>query len=176
MQPANDKVGNNGFTLLEMVITLILAGVLMAIAGMGLVMGVQGFIFARENTVTSQKVQLSFARMDREFSSLTRIDQNLFDSPSPSMLYENISGKNVIVWKENSLRLCNTDVPDACTQTLLDRVNSADISLKQKDDSDWTTAMDIDLLHRISVQIILARTGPGRSTITFNHDIFPRRP
>jgi prepilin-type N-terminal cleavage/methylation domain-containing protein len=51
--------GNGGFTLIEIVISLVVAGILAAIAGMGIVSAISGYAAVRENVSLSQKMQLA---------------------------------------------------------------------------------------------------------------------
>ncbi len=74
------KMSNEkGFTVVEAIISLILVGILIAVAGMALVRGMQGYVFARENTVISQKARLVMARMSRELMELSAIDTSNSD-------------------------------------------------------------------------------------------------
>ena len=51
-----------GFTLIEVVLSLIIVGMMAAIAGMGIVTGTKGYVMARENAHIAQKAQLAMAR------------------------------------------------------------------------------------------------------------------
>jgi prepilin-type N-terminal cleavage/methylation domain-containing protein len=62
MNPAD----NHGFTLIEVIASLLLMGILAAVAGMGIVTGVQGYLLASENTAISQKAQAALGRLTRE--------------------------------------------------------------------------------------------------------------
>lgn len=55
-----------GFTLIEMIVVLIIVGILAAGVGMGIVIGVQGYIFSKENAAITEKTQLALARINRE--------------------------------------------------------------------------------------------------------------
>ena len=77
MRPGNKK---GGFTLLEVVLSLILAGIIGTIAGLGLVQFTKGFIFAKRNTVTAQKGQMTTSRLMKEFGAITSI----LSSPAPT--------------------------------------------------------------------------------------------
>lgn len=62
-----------GFTLIEVVVSLVLIGILAAIAGMGLSMIAEGYVFAKLNAETVQKAQIAMARMVKELGSATTI-------------------------------------------------------------------------------------------------------
>lgn len=56
------------FTLVEFVAALIITGVLLSLAGLGLVSVARGFERARTSGETAQKAQLAVARMTRELT------------------------------------------------------------------------------------------------------------
>ncbi len=60
-----------GLTLIEMIASLVLVSILVAIAGAGLVNLSESFLFARATADTTQKAQLAMARMTKEFEHLT---------------------------------------------------------------------------------------------------------
>ena len=55
-----------GFTLIEMIAVLVIVGILAALAGLGIVTGVQGYLFSKDNAAVSEKAQLAMARISRE--------------------------------------------------------------------------------------------------------------
>ena len=65
---------------MEVVLSLILASIIGTIAGLGLVQFTKGFIFAKRNTVTAQKGQITLSRLIKEFGAITSIPS----SPAPS--------------------------------------------------------------------------------------------
>lgn len=55
-----------GFTLIEVVVVLVLVGILTALAGSGFVIGVRGYLMATENAAITQKAELALSRLARE--------------------------------------------------------------------------------------------------------------
>lgn len=55
-----------GFTLIEMIVVMVLVGILAAGAGLGIVTMAQGYIFSKDNAEVSEKAQLAMARISRE--------------------------------------------------------------------------------------------------------------
>ncbi len=60
------KLSSKGFTLIELIFTLILAGILVAAVGIGIVQVVQGFMFTKENAAVLQKGQMAVSRISIE--------------------------------------------------------------------------------------------------------------
>jgi len=67
------KLSQNGFTLIEVVVSLVLVGVIAVVIGMGLVKATQGFLFTRMNTATLQKGQMSMTRISQEMKNVVSI-------------------------------------------------------------------------------------------------------
>jgi len=69
----------SGFTLIEAIVSLILVGIMAAVAGIGLVYVVQGYLFTRANAATLQKGQIAMSRISLELKNIS-----LVSSPSTS--------------------------------------------------------------------------------------------
>jgi len=64
------KSDEKGFTLIEVIVTLVLVGITTALAGMWIVSVANGYVFAKMNANTVQKGQLAMARLTKEFSAM----------------------------------------------------------------------------------------------------------
>ncbi|QTA79333.1 Prepilin-type cleavage/methylation domain-containing protein [Desulfonema limicola] len=62
-----------GFTLLEVVITLILMSIIGSLSGLGLIQIVDGFLLSKYNTETAQKSQMAMTRLIKEIQSIEYI-------------------------------------------------------------------------------------------------------
>ena len=62
-----------GFTLIEIIVTLILLGIMGTILGIMISRGAQGYFMAKETNVLSQKAQLAMDRMILEFEDISAI-------------------------------------------------------------------------------------------------------
>jgi prepilin-type N-terminal cleavage/methylation domain-containing protein len=67
MKPRYSK--NRGFTLVELIASLILVGLLGAVAGMGIVQMTDGFMFSKKNTESGRTARLVMARLVKELQS-----------------------------------------------------------------------------------------------------------
>ena len=63
----------NGFTLVEVVVSLVLLGIMGAIVGMGMVNIVGSYFFSARNLVTAQKSTLAISRLEKELSTVRAI-------------------------------------------------------------------------------------------------------
>jgi prepilin-type N-terminal cleavage/methylation domain-containing protein len=61
-----DKHRQKGFTLIELIAVLLIISIMTALAGMGIVTAVQGYLFSKDNTIISEKTQLAVTRINRE--------------------------------------------------------------------------------------------------------------
>ncbi|MBN1663708.1 MAG: type II secretion system protein [Deltaproteobacteria bacterium] len=62
-----------GFTLIEVIVSLILVGILAAVGGMAIVQAVQGYMAVRNNATITQKAELAMARITREIVDMTTL-------------------------------------------------------------------------------------------------------
>lgn len=125
----------DGFTLIEVIVSLIIMGFVGAIAGMGIVQIVDGYILAKESSETVQKSQIAMTRLMKEFHSLTGIDDVTLPSIS-GITYIRNDGSHTLSY-EAELGLILLD-----DNTLLDNVRF--FSLKYYDKYDDPTPVDSD--------------------------------
>ena len=159
-----------GFTLIEVIASLIIMGCIGAIAGMGIVHVVDGYVLAKQSSEAVQKSRIAITRLTKEFQSLTEIA----DSPGPSsaglmyfrddrihsLVYTPETGE---IWIDNGL--------------LLDEVNF--FSLTYHDQYDDPKPNPSDPLSGFSedtqlVDIFLKVNGPGSATYQFETRVFLR--
>jgi prepilin-type N-terminal cleavage/methylation domain-containing protein len=73
----NRKSGEKGFTLIEVIVTLVLVGITAALAGMWIVSVANGYVFAKANAKTAQSGQLAMTRLAKEFSAIKSVDSSI---------------------------------------------------------------------------------------------------
>lgn len=106
----------NGFSLLELIAVLLLAGVLVLSAAISLLPITEGLVQVRDNVSSAQKAQFAMIRLVREFSTIT----NVVDSGTHSITYDFLdpSGtgiRHTLDWSGQAgdpLRLENTPLFD----------------------------------------------------------------
>ncbi len=83
-----------GFTLIEIMVSLVLVGLIASIAGTSVIMGMRGYLFA-ENDVITQKAQLALNRLNREFIELIRYQGRRYRLKALSHLRSSIADAGV---------------------------------------------------------------------------------
>lgn len=154
-----------GFTLIEIVATLVLLGIMGALAGFGIVKISQGYNFARQNVETAQKAQVAITRITKELSATTGITAASADSisysrrespDSPTIL------NNVIDHSGGSVRI---NVNGAGAVILVDNVT--DLSFTYLDIAGENPGTPADV-RRIGFSITM--TGAGGTEIVFDEN------
>ncbi len=64
----------SGFTLIEIIASLVLISIMATVAGSWIVLGAKGYIFTRENSAITQKAGMIMARIGRELTELSAVD------------------------------------------------------------------------------------------------------
>lgn len=64
---------SSGFTLFEVIVVLLLMGILAVGLSVGLVRGIEHYIFAQQASEMSQKAQLAMARIKKELTDVTAV-------------------------------------------------------------------------------------------------------
>jgi len=160
------KSDEKGFTLIEVIVTLILVGITAALAGMWIVSVVNGYIFTKMNASTVQKAQLSMTRLAKEFvaitavtaSSDTGITYTRTDNTLGSVTGQSVSkiGSNLKMNTNNTL----TDSVSAFSLAYCDSLNSSCVTT-------WSSTSRI-------IQIKLTLTAGNNTPVEFVQRVTPR--
>ncbi|MFY9943806.1 MAG: prepilin-type N-terminal cleavage/methylation domain-containing protein, partial [Desulfobacterales bacterium] len=175
-----------GFTLVEVVASLLIVGILGAIAGMGLVTGMRGYMQAKENGHLSQKAQVAMARIKRELMEITAVIVGE-DGTEPWVIFDNPAGRQALRKTGKIVQLfildsTKTDLDGVTGDTLIDQVDQErpekSFEIKYKNGSEnWTIGDNFDLLSSVEVNLVLRRA-EGRAgdegTVIFSTVINPR--
>ena len=171
-----------GFTLVEVIASLVIVGILGAIAGMGIVTGMRGYLQAKENGHLAQKAQIALTRINRELIGLTDVVAR-DDSSDPWVIFDNPPplGRQAIAKVGDELRLFSlsggaTNLSGATGDTLIDQVDSFSIEY-YTGENPWVIADGINLLSTVKMDFDLRRK-EGREgeagTVPFSTTINPR--
>ena len=63
------RPNQEGFTLIETIVSIVVMTIIAAIAGVGLVEMAKGYTFSRKNALTTQQGQIAMARLKKEISN-----------------------------------------------------------------------------------------------------------
>ena len=86
-----------GFTLIEIIVSLVLVGIIGVFAGMGLVSIVEGFIFTKMNAETAQKGQAAMTRLVKEFNFISSVTSGTDTSINFTSYKAGVAGTHVLV-------------------------------------------------------------------------------
>ena len=170
------KKHETGFTIIELIVSLVLVGIMASVAGMGIVAGVRGYLFAKDNAAISGKAQLAMSRMNRTFMEV--LDITTVGTSPTRVTYNRLSGG---VSTQETLYLNTTDNTIKIAaggntsggDTLVDHVSSLVLTYK-KGAANWVPGTDdFSLLSNVGVTLVLTRPSGG-SNLTFSTVITPR--
>ncbi|MBF0395233.1 MAG: prepilin-type N-terminal cleavage/methylation domain-containing protein [Desulfobacterales bacterium] len=156
-----------GFTLIEIIVSLILIGILAAATSLGIGSSIQGYMFNVENVRIVQKAENIILRLNRELSEVTALDSSIDGSKGyiryalggESPLYKVINiAANDLQLRENASANCTNST---CTaRILLDKVSSFAVQYEYPNPSvkwnDYPPA-DFSTLLRIKATVKLTR-------------------
>jgi prepilin-type N-terminal cleavage/methylation domain-containing protein len=179
-----------GFTLIEIMVSLVLVGVIAAIAGTSVITATRSYLFARENDAITQKAQLAIGRLNREFIELS--DVKAVNDSQPYLIYEVPSRTaGVLADRRAIARVGNTvqmffNVPgttlsgltgDILVDGVVDRTDGKKPFSIARNPSGivnlWNMGDDIRNLFALSVHLELARPDTG-GTVVFDTTVSPR--
>ncbi|MEW5724378.1 MAG: type II secretion system protein [Thermodesulfobacteriota bacterium] len=154
---------NGGFTLIEIIVTLLIVAVLGALAGLGLTQISEAFLQTKEATAMAQKAQLALPRFQRAVGQMT----DLTDAQNDELTLKRKAGQNEVserFWVSNGVLYLNND-------PLADNVAGLSLSYRKSDGAAWTATAPLSTL--AFVEISLTLNGP-ESTRTFSTKVNPR--
>ena len=165
----------SGFTLIEIMVSLVLVGLIASIAGTSVIMGAQAYLFARENNAITQKAQLAMNRINREFIELSDVK----DANSTCTVYDSPYGRRAIakvggaVYLFSNLAPTTTTCPSSGGDILVDGVQTLSIMYNPSYGvSLWSIGQDIRNLYALSAQLVLARA--DAQAVSFYTTVSPR--
>ncbi len=172
-----------GFTLVEIILSIILLGVLAGVAGLFLVTGVKGFVLSKQNSVLAQKANLALGRMTKELTveleevaSLTSSAGNVI-----GVSFENAAGtrRNLLLTgsgarKSLMLNTGSTAPTSSDDEVLIDNVSDFALDFNQADGSAWSAADDLSELSLVGISLTLFANDADTDTRTFTSAANPR--
>ncbi len=163
-----------GFTLIEIIAVLVIGGIMMTVAGMAIVTGMKGYLFARDNASITQNAQLAMARMGRELIELTDVT-----SAEPSSItFSRIDGNLQTIYldsDDDTIKIfLGANPPNGEGDILVNRVNSLSLTYNPNEGaSAWDVGIKIQSLYAIKIKLELERY-EGDNDIEFSTTVNPR--
>lgn len=177
----------NGFTLIEIITTLVLLGGIVLVAGLAIIQGVEGFTLARENADLSQKAQLAFGRINREFENL--IDISLVNETGEQYICYSLRTESqgpdqnrCIGRVDDEIRIINGTTPPAVNtgHILTDQVSDFKLDFYLAGDDvtaagTWITTSPITDLNLIKIGITFDHKTLKDISLNLETFVIPRR-
>ena len=169
-----------GFTLFEIIITLILVGIVSAVAGLGIVSFVEGYLFVKDNSIVAGKAQVALARITRELTDLHSIPSPTSNAATTSITFDKVSGATSIGLGGNgnseiliATGTAGSNPSFSSGDILVDQVSGLSFDYK-KSSNNWNPAADdIRDLSHIVINLSMSNAGGG-SNFTFSTVVNPR--
>lgn len=173
----------SGFTLLEIVISMVLFSILASLAGMWLVMGAQGYRMTRENVVISQKARLAMNRLSRELTEMSNM--NVAGSSGSCIEYrvDELSSYYRAVTLSGSRLVLKTDVGADCscttceganTHVMTDQVSGFEVTYESRDGSVSATPPVFQELVSVHLSFDMTRADGESLVHSFGFSVNPR--
>lgn len=173
MQTMKNKAG---FTLIEIMVSLVLVGLIASIAGTSVITATRSYIFARENSAITQKAQLALNRLNREMIELSDIRE----ASATCVVYESPYGRRAVALVDGTVRLFADYASATCPTTggdvLVDGVQAFSILYNPNPNgtaSLWSLGQDIKNLFAVNIQFVLSRPDSGGG-VPFFTTVSPR--
>lgn len=170
------KSDEKGFTLIEVIVTLMLVGITAVLAGMWIVSVANGYVFAKLNARTAQNGQLAMTRLVKEFAAITSVDEGTTNTNINKITYTrtdsalapvsaivSLSGKTIQMNIDGAGANTLTDSVSSFTLAYCDDPNSPSPSCSQY----WSSTSRI-------IEIKLTLTGGNNTPVEFAQRVAPR--
>lgn len=160
-----------GFSLLELVASLVIAGILAVALSTIVVTAMDGYIFSQNSADVSQKGQLALARMRSELLNVTAVST----ATGSKIVFTNPDGTYELEKTSGLITLRRTSAPAVTPKTLVDNIlvnygtDQLFSYLKVPSTGAWSAGEDIALLYAIDIIIKF----DDNSTV-FNTTVNPR--
>ena len=165
---------NAGFTLIEVIAVLVLVGIIAAVAGLGIVRGVEGYLFAQSNTEITQKAQLALARMTRELVDLSAITAGTNSTITFITPLLSTGTTKTIALASSTITLDGDVLTDSVYGTNGFTVTYCDTSIVCTNTPSAAVISNPNLLARIDITLRLIRQDIGAGYLEFKTSVNPR--
>lgn len=152
-----------GFSLIEVIVSILLLGMIAVFAGMGITALMDSFMLTRMNAETTQKGQVAMTRMVKEFTVMSAVTAATATSITFTSYKQGVMSPHTLAWT-GSVVTYDGDV-------LVDNVNAFELGYYNSHAgpqfSTWLPA-------RKQIGITLRLTGANNHIIEFTDRVVPR--
>jgi prepilin-type N-terminal cleavage/methylation domain-containing protein len=165
------------FTLIEMIVSLVLIGILAAIAGLGLAKISQGYVFAKKNAETLQKSQVAMARIVKELGQAAPQNSTstaITAATATSVSYTRPASAGSSTFVANTLSISGTlvQIGGSTSGTLINNVVAGSSSFAYYDTNGVALTSPVTLARIRRIDITLSVTGAGNLTSQFTNSVW----
>ena len=176
------KNPESGFTLIEIIASMVIFGLMLTLAGMGIVMAAKGYVITKESAHMSQKAQLAMARINRELMEINAIAARVDTQPDPYIIYDHIDGRRAIAKGGDTIKMFFNLGPAQTTlpafsdgDILIDDVTQFILTYNKSDSNPWVFGTDdIKELSSVDVVVVMSREDSDVGDKTFSTTVRPR--
>ena len=148
------KIGNQqGLSLVELVASLVIAGILAVALTTIVVTAMDGYVFSQNSADVAQKGQLALARMRIELLNATAVST----ATASKIVFTNPDGTYELEKTGGLITLRRTSAPAVTPKTLVDNILATyavgQLFVYQKESGTWSAGEDMALLYTIDITI-----------------------
>ncbi len=182
------RIGQKGFTLIEIIVSLVLVGVMSATAGIGIVTFVKAQSFTMINAALTQKAELAVSRMTWEFMEFTDVLE-IGDNYLVYHMIDDVTDSGRVLGldtADNQIKMVEETTNHTALTTgspLIDNVQSLSLSLWTLvedpigsgifDKQLWSVG-DIEKLYVIDIEMKIIHPDEDVGALTFATSVNPR--
>lgn len=155
-----------GFTLVEIIAALVIGGIILAAAGMGVVKVTEGLVFTQKNAATAIKAQITLNRIEKELHIAT----NISSASLSSLTFTNNKGGGTATYtlcrNGNHINLVDLGTGSTCDDgdSLIDNVTA--LTFAYLESNGTTEASPLEAAKIIEVAFTLSGAAGITSSFT----------
>lgn len=179
--PGEETSPKKGFTLLEIIVTLLLIGILGAISGIGMTQATRAYLFVREAANLTHDTQLTLNRMSRAIINLQEIDTSATYTNADKLTITGFrDGDDVreTYYLEDTTLKIDTEINGGPSVTNILGENISDFALLYTGSNssgstyDWLTSRTPSELAKIQITLICSSF--SGANVSFTTQVIPR--